>query len=130
MGNFIQRYLVIVPLLPTFSQDSASILSPFFDLTTSDKTIMEFDVSANSSTQNSPIRIYYELTCSDTWVELNRIANLNTSWEKQTYHLTELSGQRYVRFRIEAKTANDAEILLDNFKIYKSSNNLESYPLP
>ncbi len=116
----------------TLFQDSASILSPFIDLTTSDKTVMEFDVSANTSIQNSPIRIYYELTCSDTWVELNRIANLNTNWEKHTYSLTELSGQRYVRFRVEAKTPSDAEVFLDNFKIYKTSNNLESslYPNP
>lgn len=119
-------------LAPTLSNDSASLLSPFFDLTTSENTVLEFDVSGNETLQNSPVRIYYELTCSDTWVELDKIPTITANWEKQTYELPNLFGQRYVRFKIEAKTATDSEIFLDNFKLYKSSNNLESslYPNP
>lgn len=117
---------------PSVAHDSASILSPFFDLTTAENPIMEFDLSGSKPTENSPIRIYYELTCSETWVELDQVAGFDTDWTKHTYHLSDLAGQRYVRFRIEAKTENDAEVFFDNFKIYKSSNTLESslYPNP
>lgn len=117
-------------LAPTLSNDSASLLSPFFDLTTSENTVLEFDVSSNETLQNSPVRIYYELTCRETWVELDKVSTTTSNWKKQTYELPDLFGQRYVRFRIEAKTATDAEVFLDNFKLYKSSNTLESFIYP
>lgn len=117
----------------SFSSDSASMLSPFFDLTTTKKPIVEFDISGTSiSSSVSTVKIYYELTCSETWVELDNISSFDNNWNKYSYELPQLFGQKYVRFRLEAKTENGESVYLDNFKLYKSTEQLEStlYPNP
>lgn len=126
--------------LNTDTNSTASIISPFIDFSDSDAPSIKFDMAYNGATSNDVINIYYELTCSDSWIPIasynssnypNTISSFNEeAWNPISLSIPELANQKIVRFRIEGIASNGNKWYFDNFNAFKTSPELNSFIFP
>lgn len=97
----VGSYMAVLNFKQAYSNQSARLVSPIFDLSNYDSVTLTFYYAAYSGA-NTPLTLYYRTSSSDNWKKLssfsNTLSNYSVSWKNAVVSLKDLSSTYQICF--------------------------------